>query len=134
MARRGSSFGFLGRFGRSEDLRRLDAALRVADLHPALVPEGVKLALVNVLKDHFGDEPPESAYGPVAHLFGYCALGAGAYAHANGEAALAAATNRVDGALSRGAGVDAAVVLLAHHARMLQPDVVERHGIDVETD
>ena len=34
-------------FGRSGDLRQLDAALRAADLHPALVPEGVKLTLVN---------------------------------------------------------------------------------------
>jgi hypothetical protein len=71
MARRRSSFGFLGRFGRSEDLRRLDAALRAVDLHPALVPEGVKLALVNLLKDQHGDEPPLKAYAPAAALFAY---------------------------------------------------------------
>ena len=133
MARR-SSFGFLGRFGRSEDLRRLDLALRSADLHPSLVPEGVKLALVNLLKDHFGDDPPESAYAPAAALLAYCALGGGAFAHANGDAALDHVAGRVDQALERPQSLDAGIVLLAYHARLIQPDVVERPGIDVDTD
>jgi hypothetical protein len=134
MARRRSSFGFLGRFGRSEDLRNLDAALRAVDLHPALVPEGVKLALVNLLKDRFGDaEPPEEAYMPVAVLFAYCALGAGAFAHANGDEAMEDAARRLDTALAHGSGLDAEIVLLAHHAKMIQPEVVARHGIEIET-
>lgn len=132
MARRRSSFGFLGRFGRSEDLRSLDAALRAVDLHPALVPEGVKLALVNLLKDRFGDiEPPETAYPPVAALFAYCALGAGAFAHANGDEAREDAARRLDIALAHGSGLDADIVLLAHHAKMIQPEIVDRHGIEI---
>lgn len=130
MARRRSSFGFLGRFGRSEDLRRMDAALRAVDLHPALVPEGVKLALVNLLKDQHGDEPPLEVYAPAAALFAYLALGAGAFAHANGDAALDSAAARVDSALSRD-GLDAEIVLLAHHAKMLQPEIVAHHDIEV---
>jgi hypothetical protein len=132
MARRGSSFGFMGRFGRSEDLRSLDGALRAVDLHPALVPEGVKLALVNLLKDRHGDaEPPVEAYAPVAALFAYCALGAGAFAHANGDAAMEDAARRVDVAMGHGTGLDAEIVLLAHHARMIQPEIVSRHGIEI---
>lgn len=132
MARRGSSFGFLGRFGRSEDLRQLDGALRAADLHPALVPEGVKLALVNLLKDHAdGGEPSEADYPPAACLYAYCALGAGAFAQANGEAALDDVVRRIDAALAVG-GLDAEIVLLAYHSKMLQPELVARHGIDVE--
>lgn len=132
MARRGSSFGFMGRFGRSEDLRSLDGALRAADLHPALVPEGVKLALVNLLKDRHGDaEPPVEAYAPVAALFAYCALGAGAFAHANGDEAMEDAARRVDAAMGHGTGLDAEIVLLAHHARMIQPEIVSRHGIEI---
>ncbi|MEW9838626.1 hypothetical protein, partial [Mesorhizobium marinum] len=123
MARR-SSFGFLGRFGRSEDLRRLDLALRGADLHPSLVPEGVKLALVNLLKDHFGDDPPESAYAPAAALFAYCALGAGAFAQANGDEALDDAIRRLDEAMERPQSLDAGIVLLAFHARLIQPGIV----------
>src|SRR5262250_700735 len=52
MARRGSSFGFMGMFGRSHDLRQLDQALRSVDVHPAVVPEAVKLTTVNLPKDH----------------------------------------------------------------------------------
>jgi len=132
MARRGSSFGFLGRFGRSEDLRSLDAALRVVDLHPSLVPEGVKLALVNLLKDRFGDTvPPAEAYPPAAALFAYCAIGTGAFAHANGDSAAEDAGRRVDAALAHGSGLDAEIVLLAHHAKMIQPEVVTRHAIEI---
>jgi hypothetical protein len=132
MARRGSSFGFLGRFGRSEDLRSLDAALRAVDLHPSLVPEGVKLALVNLLKDRHGEaEPPAGAYPLAAALFAYCALGSGAYAHANGDAAEQDAARRIDAAMVHGVGLDADIVLLAHHARMIQPEIVARHGIEI---
>jgi hypothetical protein len=133
MARRGSSFGFLGRFGRSADLRQLDQALRAADLHPALVPEGVKLALVNLIKDHFdSNDPPAEIYPHAAHLLAYCMVGAQAYEGANGAAALTGAAARVDEAAAAGQGPDAGIVLLAHHAGLLQPEVVARHGISVE--
>jgi hypothetical protein len=132
MARRGSSFGFLGRFGRSGDLRQLDQALRAADLHPALVPEGVKLALVNLIKDHFdSDDPPAEIYPHAAHLLAYCMVGAEAFAVANGPSALAEVQARVDAAVLSGEGPDAGIVLLAYHAGLLQPEVVERHGISV---
>ena len=135
MARRGSSFGFLGRFGRSEDLRSLDGALRAVDMHPALVPEGVKLALVNLLKDRHGDaDPPVDAYAPAAALFAYCTLGSGAFAHANGDDALEDAVRRVDAAMGHGTGLDAEIVLLAHHAKMIQPEIVARHGMEIATD
>ena len=49
MTRRRSSIGFFGRFGRSKDLRQLDEALRALDVHPATVPEAVKLTVVNLL-------------------------------------------------------------------------------------
>jgi hypothetical protein len=39
--RKMSSIGLFGIFGRSEDLRALDAALRAVDLHPKLVPEAI---------------------------------------------------------------------------------------------
>ena len=133
MARRGSSFGFLGRFGRSGDLRQLDQALRAADLHPALVPEGVKLALVNLIKDHFdSDDPPAGIYPHAALLLAYCMVGPAVFEEANGAAALAEAQARIDAAVASGDGPDAGIVLLAHHARLLQPEVVERHGISVE--
>ena len=128
MARRRSSFGFLGRFGRSGDLRELDAALRAADLHPALVPEGVKLTIVNLMKDHWPDEPPAEAYPPVAQLFAYCIAGPDPFAQANGSAGLLDAERRIEQALEDPDGFDAAILLLALHTQLIRAEVVERFG------
>ena len=115
----------MGRFGRSEDLRSLDAALREVDLHPALVPEGVKLALVNLMKDRQPDdgEPP-----PHATLFSYCVLGPGPFAAANAEERLAEAERRLETALEED-GFDADLVLLALHAKLVSPALVERYDL-----
>lgn len=132
MTRRNSSLGFLGRFGRSTDLRRLDAALRGVDLHPALVPEGVKLAIVNMMKDAWPhQEPPEHAYRPVAALFAYCLVGPGIFGEANGAPQLAGAEARVQAALDAGEGMDADLILLALHARLASPEVVDRFGLAI---
>ena len=133
MTRRNSSLGFLGRFGRSEDLRRLDEALRGADLHPALVPEGVKLAIVNMMKDLWTQqEPPAGAYPPVAALFSYCLVGPDLFAGSNGPEAAAAAEARIEAALDAGEGMDADLILLALHARLASPKVVEKFGLSAE--
>lgn len=130
--RRSSSFGFLGLFGRSEDLRRIDAALREVGLHRAVVPEGAKLALSNLIKDAAGDEPHVEVYPHAVRLLAYCMLGPDGFADANGVAALDEMQSRVDEAIAAEEGADAAIVLLAHHAGLLQPSVVARHGISVE--
>ena len=85
MARRRSSLGLFGVFGRSSDLRQLDQALHAIDLHPRLVPEAIKLTAVNLLKDHaIGIQPAPQAYRAAAEIIGYCMIGAEAFAHANG--------------------------------------------------
>lgn len=132
MGRRNSSLGFLGRFGRSTDLRLLDAALRALDLHPALVPEGVKLAIVNMMKDAWpGQEPPEAAFAPVAALFAYCLVGPGIFGNTNGDELLNAAEARVEAALDAGEGIDADLILLALHARLASPEVIEKFDLAI---
>jgi hypothetical protein len=123
MAKRRSSLGFLGMFGRSGDLRQLDAALRGVDLHPALVPEGVKLTIVNLMKDHWPDEPPPQAYPPVAQLFGYCIAGPEAFELSNG------AERRIEAALEAGDSFDAQIILMTLHAKLISGEVVERYGL-----
>lgn len=133
MSRRNSSLGFFGLFGRSEDLRRLDAALRAVDLHPALVPEGVKLTIVNLMKDHWPDaEPPPEAYPPLAGLFAYCAVGREAFAAVNGPERVDDVETRIEHALDGNGGIDAQLVLLALHAKLVHPDVVARYNLSVE--
>jgi hypothetical protein len=134
MARRRSSLGFFGIFGRSGDLRQLDQALRAVDLHPALVPEGVKLTIVNLMKDYWPDEPPPHAYAPVAELFGYCVAGAEAFERGNGPTLLASTESRLDMALDAGDSFDAQTVLLALHAKLINPEVVERFGLRADHD
>lgn len=130
MARARSSIGFFGLFGRSSDLRLLDAALRAADVHPALMPEGVKLAIVNLMKDEAGGRfPPEAAYPPVGDLVGYCVSGAGNFEAVAGAARRAKVEGRIGQALENGDSLDARLVLLLLHAKLIQPSVVEAYGL-----
>ncbi|RUX07452.1 MULTISPECIES: hypothetical protein [unclassified Mesorhizobium] len=132
MAQRRSSLGFLGMFGRSGDLRQLDAALRGADLHPALVPEGVKLTIVNLMKDHWPEEPPPRAYPRVATLFSYCIAGPETFERAQGPQQRLDAERRIEAALETGDGLDAQIVLMALHAKLINAEVVERYGLAAE--
>ncbi|MEP9386231.1 hypothetical protein [Mesorhizobium sp. KR9-304] len=129
MAARRSSLGFLGLFGRSGDLRQLDAALRAADLHPALVPEGVKLNIVNLMKDHWPEQPPASAYPRVAGLLAYCVAGPETFEQANGRDAKDDAERRIESALDAPDDLDAEIVLLALHAKLMNADVIERFDL-----
>ncbi|GGK18665.1 hypothetical protein [Salinarimonas ramus] len=131
--KRGSSIGLFGRFGRSEDLRRLDEALRRVDVHPAIVREPIKLAAVSLMKDEAGGaEPSPLAYGPAAEILAYCMVGPEAFLHANGEAALERVEARVERALEEGESLDARLVLLTMHAGAIQPGVVARFGLEAD--
>jgi hypothetical protein len=135
MARRRSSFGFMGIFGRSYDLRQFDQALRSVDVHPALVPEAVKLTAVNLLKDHAAnDDPAPESYRAAAEIVGYCMIGAEAFAGANGEELARAVERRLEAALQSGDGLDAQLVLLTLHARVIQPSVVRDYGLESARD
>ncbi|MER8693161.1 hypothetical protein NKI77_06220 [Mesorhizobium opportunistum] len=129
MAGRRSSLGFLGMFGRSGDLRQLDTALRGADLHPALVPEGVKLTIVNLMKDHWTGEPPPQAYPQVARLFSYCIAGPEAFEQANGSDKRLRTERRIEAAIEAGDSFDAQIVLMTLHAKLINSEVVERFGL-----
>ncbi|MER9108296.1 hypothetical protein [Mesorhizobium sp. M7A.F.Ca.US.010.02.1.1] len=132
MAGRRSSLGFLGMFGRSGDLRQLDDALRGADLHPALVPEGVKLTLVNLMKDRWPDEPPRGTYASVAQLCSYCIAGPETFEQANGHERTLEAERRIEAALETGDSLDAQIVLMTLHAKLINPEVVDRYGLSAE--
>ncbi len=135
MARRNSSIGFMGVFGRSSDLRQLDQALRSVDLHPKLVPEAVKLTVCALLKDQANsDDPPAQAYRPAAEIVAYCMLGANGFAGANDVALTEAVERRIEAALTAGDSLDAQLVLLAMHARVMQPSVVDRFELESATD
>jgi hypothetical protein len=130
--RRNASLGLFGVFGRSEDLRSLDKALRAFDLHPNLVPDAVKLTVLNLLKDARGEDPTPQDYGETAMLLGYCAVGREAFAVANGDAAAASAEHRIEAALEAGEGFDASLILLALQARIIHPGVKAEYQLESE--
>jgi hypothetical protein len=133
MTRRNSSLGFFGVFGRSADLRQLDRSLREVDLHPAQVPEGAKLTIVNLMKDHFPhEEPPPAAYAAVAELFGYCLVGPRVFERANGPERTASAERRLEMAIERSQSLDGQLVLLALHAKLVSAAVIERYDLTIE--
>jgi hypothetical protein len=131
MARRYSSLGLFGMFGRSSDLRQLDQALRSVDLHPKLVPEAVKLTVCALLKDQVdGEDPPPHAYRPAAEILAYCMIGPESLAGANDVELALAVERRIEAALVSGDSLDAQLVLLTLHARVIQPSVVERFQLE----
>jgi len=134
MTRKRSSFGMFGIFGRSEDLRQFDRALRSVDLHPRLVPEAVKLAAVNLLKDHaIGEEPAPQSYRAAAELLAYCMIGADGFAGANGDDLTQQVERRIELAPEQDAGLDAQLILLALHAGVIQPSVVQQFQLATES-
>ena len=130
MALQRSSLGLFGVFGRSADLRALDQALQSAALHPALVPDAVKLTVLNALKDARGEEPSAEDYRETAALLAYCALGREAFDVANGVLAVSTAEHRIEAALEAGEGFDASLILLALHAGIIDPGVKESFQLD----
>jgi len=135
MVRRRPSLGLFGIFGRSPRLRALDQAFRAIDLHPRLVPEAVKLTIISLLEDHaVNGEPTPQAYRDAAGLVGYCMLGAGAFLSEDEPERLAEIERRIERALEFSATLDAKLVLLTLHAKVIQPSVVEQFGLESVSD
>jgi hypothetical protein len=131
MARRYSSIGLFGIFGRSGDLRQVDSALRAIDVHPRLVPEAVKLTIAALLKERAeGGEPLPPAYRAAAEIVGYCMIGAEAFAGANGEPLALEIERRIELAVISGTNLDAQLVLLTLHAGVCQPSVIDRFQLE----
>lgn len=126
MSPRSPSIGFLGKFGRSADLRQLDEALRSLDLHPSLVPEAIKITVVKLVRDSMPSEGEAPAYRTVAEILAYCMVGPEPFAQANGEDLARRIERRIEAALETGDSLDAQLILLTLHARVIQPSVVDR--------
>jgi len=134
MARRYSSIGLFGIFGRSSDLRQIDQALRAVDIHPRLVPEAVKLTIVSLLKQRAeGGDPAPNAYRAAAEIVGYCMIGADAFAAANDAQLALDVERRIELALISGTNLDAQLVLLTLHAGVCQPSVIDRFQLETAT-
>jgi hypothetical protein len=135
MAARGLSLGLFGLFGRSAELRAFDQALRSVDLHPNLVPEAIKLTAVRLLQEHASrEEPAPEAHRAAAEIIAYCMIGAEAFAGANDARLADEVERRIEAALERGTNLDAKLILLTLHARVIQPSVVDQFKLETDRD
>jgi hypothetical protein len=125
--------GIFGIFGRSQEMQRLDDALRAAGLHPRAVSDAVKLTTLKQLKEANGGTPSDALLlASAAELIGYCVLGGRAFAEANDAERTEAVEARLVAAIDLGRGLDARLVLLTLHAGIAHPSVVEQYRLVAE--
>ncbi|WP_108681390.1 hypothetical protein [Methyloceanibacter sp. wino2] len=128
------SIGFMGLFGRSPALRTFDADLRALDLHPKLVPEAVKLAALRILMAKTdGMSLSDKDSRAAAELLAYCMVGDEPFATANGVHLTQSVEKRIDLALDDDTSSDAKLILLALHANVIQPSVIERYRLEADS-
>jgi len=121
--------------GRSTVMRALDDALRAAGLHPLLVPDPVKLTVIQLTKKLAAAQAQEAAFADAAQLLAYCILGHDQFADCNGPEDAGHADQRLEAAMDEGDTLDAKLILLAFHAGLITPEIADRIEIDeAETD
>jgi len=116
--------------GRSSAMRALDDALRGAGLHPLLVPEPVKLTVIQLGKRHVSADAQDAFLAEAAQLLGYCVLGHEQFADSNSPEAADRTDERLEAALEDGDTLDAKLILLTLHAGLIAPEVADRIEID----
>ena len=123
-------FGFSAIFGRSREVRRLDDALRATGLHPALVPDAVKIATLKLLTEAgYGSSPDPAACALAAEMLTYCILGDQGFHEEKGRSAARLLEARLEAALEVGDSLDARLILLALHAGITQGSLIDRYDL-----
>lgn len=123
--------GILDLFGRSAALKALDHALREAGLHPLLVPEPVKLTILQLQTKEEGmrTRTREAADDAAAELLAYCLLGREQFIESNNLGAADRVEHRFEAAIAEGDSGDAKIILLAYHSGLIAAQIADR--IDV---
>lgn len=119
---------FFDMFGRSADLTALDEALKTAGLHPLLIPEPVKLTMLQLHRKH-GDAT-DRAMADAAQLLSYCVLDQAQFVAVNGPKAADRTEQRITAAIAGAAPLDEKLILLALHAGIISPEMADRFDID----
>jgi hypothetical protein len=84
------------------------------------------------MKDHWRDQPPASAYPPVAGLLAYCVTGPETFEQVNGRDRAQDAEHRIEIALDASDSLEAQVVLLALHAKLINAVVIDRFDLSAD--
>ena len=121
---------FFDMFGRSADLTALDEALKTAGLHPLLIPEPVKLTMLQLHRKHGDATDRATAMADAAQLLSYCVLDQAQFVAVNGAKAADRTEQRITAAIAGAAPLDEKLILLALHAGVISPEMADRFDID----
>jgi hypothetical protein len=123
-------FRLFDMLGRSTAIRALDDALRASGVHPLLVPDAVKLTVIQLLKTSAGALNQEHAVTEAARLLAYCMLGHRQFKECNSAYDASLLDQRIETALHEGGSLDAKLVLLTLHSGLICEDVADRIDLD----
>ena len=120
--------------GRPKEVHRLSDALRNAGIHPALVPDSVKIAVIKLLRENDGGKISDidTSCEKAAPMVAYCMLGRDEYADVNDVAAADEVENRLRLAIDSGESLDAQLAMLTLLARVTHPDVVDTFDLEID--
>ena len=120
--------------GRPKEVHRLSDALRDAGIHPALVPDSVKIAVIKLLRENDGGKIADidTSFEKAASMVAYCMLGRDEYADVNDVAAADEVENRLRLAIDSGESLDAQLAMLTLLARVTHPDVVDTFDLEID--
>lgn len=123
---------FFDMFGRSSELTALDEALKAAGLHPLLIPEPVKLTILQLHRKHGGAVDRATAMADATLLLSYCVLEHAQFVAANGDDAASRTDQRIEAAIAGDAPFDEKLILLALHSGVISQQMADRFDIDDE--
>ena len=123
-------FRLFDMLGRSSAVRALDDALRASGVHPLMVPEPVKLTVIQLNKKLAGASGQDAGFADAAELLAYCMLGHAQFADNNSVENADRINDRVETALDEGDTLDAKLILLTLHSGLISPEIADR--IDLE--
>ena len=137
-------FSFLAElFGKSREVRELDRLLRERGVNPHAVNDATKFTICKWIREILLGE--EAAVEPEARsrlranlqassadLLAFCALGEEDFAKANSVELANAQEARVAAATEGANDFDAGIVMLALHAGVAHPEIVE--AVEIESD
>jgi len=123
-------FRLFDMLGQSTAMRALDDALRASGVHPALVPEPVKLTIIQLHKKQPAHGGQNNGFAESAHLLAFCMLGHDQFRESTSAYDAAHVDHRIEAAFEDGDSLDAKLILLTLHAGLISPEVADR--IDLE--
>ncbi|MCC5958470.1 MAG: hypothetical protein JJU08_03945 [Rhodobacteraceae bacterium] len=123
-------FRFFDLLGRSSAMNALDDAFRAFGVHPMLVPDPVKLTVMQLYKTQVAALGRKAAFAQAAQLLAYCILGHEQFASNNGTDIADQTEHRVDEAITDGTSRDAKLILLAVHSGLISPEIADLVDVD----